>query len=520
MKILLGSLRWLLSVAFSAVGLRAAEAPDRVVQMSPFEVTADTIAFEKWIKVGSPHFTVYSDAALGEVSAVVREMEMMHLAAEHFFRRPALKLRPTIVVLPTSRSDWRRVESRGLKVEWNVAVSSTEGRAVDLITVQYDWQRAQGRDVFRGALGRAEMRALNLRGPLWFRRGTSAFFQTAKFTEDSVTLGEPHPRARALGLRGWLPWSRFFAVTPDSPEYTKSGEFARFEGQCVAFAQYLLTHPDPAWTDRLLRWAALLDAGCAPTEEEFRGVFGMDWTAWQQVMDEHRADRSAQGTKIRLSSAELAFPLTRFDLPVREMRELFVLSQILNQRVPESDAALDALLARGLKTEALREVLVEACLARKRRIEAMDQLRVLIAAEAKSPLVYALAAEQTFRAAVPEVTLWTRLASEQSEIRQWCRLALAREPLLPSANTVLAWTEALGPEVTDENVAAIETIYHTLAGNSSTIEVVSAWAVARWRAGQIYAARALATQLRDSPFADKRARALAEALLPELDRAR
>jgi hypothetical protein len=314
----------------------------------------------------------------------------------------------------------------------------------------------------------------------------------------------------------WLSWPNFFQVTSSSPEFTKKDGHRRFIGQSAAFVHSLLTNPDPAWRERLVRWATLQQAGVEPNETEFSKVFGYTWDTWQKEMDEHVRDRSEMTSTIHFTKEEASFPRAKVDLATREMRELFVLAQIHNQRIPASETSLDLMLAKGLKTESLRGLLLEACVKWKRQDAVQEQLRLMVGAGTQNPAVYAMAAEKLFRSRVTKISPRESVGDAAPEIRDLCRKALAIEPLHPEASNILAWTEALRPEVLSANVAAIEAISRTMSGIAPLQEIVGALAVAHWRTGNLKQARALAESLRDSPFANKKGKELAAALLKEL----
>lgn len=494
---------------------RPAESP--VVVMSPYEVSANSVAFEHWVKYRSPHFLVYSDASPKEVERAVSEFEQMHLAAVKYFNRPTFKRAPTIVVLPSERSDWRKLEST-IAVEWRVAVSQPTRRLQALVLVGYDWQGwlNGGDNVLLSALGSAELAEMKIEGPLWFNKGVGMFFETTRFEDNAVTLGKLSVRARTLWLHGWLPWPNLFKATSASPEFTKKDNIQSFTGQSAAFVHYLLTQRDPVWRERLMTWTAMLQAGREPTEEAFKGVFGQDWEAWQVTMKAHVRDRRDKTARIELTAEERNFPRTKVDLSPGEMREMFVLAQILNQRKPASEAALDLLLAKGLKSEALRGLLAEACLRWKRNAAAQEQLQALIAANSTNPMTFVARAEALLRARVPAINLHASLEEGREEIRQLCQKALELEPRHPDASYVLAWTEALGPNPSTENVTRIQKLIRDQEGISTAQEIVVVLAIAQDRIGESVAARKTAQAVVDSPFASTWAKQLASSLLREL----
>lgn len=501
--------------------LVAASAPPKTppptepaVTMSPFEVQAMSVDFKRWIKVGSPNFIVYTDASAAEASHVLREFEMLHAAGQRFFGRKALRLSPVTIILPTASSDWRKLEAKG-SVEWKAAVSTEADEIAELIVVQYDWQD-DGVWIVRAAQANCEARRLNLHGPFWFHRGLGSFLETAEFDKDSVTLGRVNPRASQLQHAAWLPWGRFFEVNPSSPEFTREKMVNQFEGQCAIFSQYLYTNPDRACVGRLTAWLDYLNAGHAPGEAEFKTIFTQDFKTWQRTMDQYIEGGRYRIYTVKVPPDSIRFAETKFTLPVREMRDLFVLAQILVQSVPASEVSLDAVLARGLKSESLRELLVAACLKWKRPDAALAQLNQLIAANSKNPRVYSLAANLVTDRNASTITLDARLGGEVTQVREWCRRALELEPLFPDANLTLAWAEALAPEVEQQGIAAIEEIYARIKGRMPAEDVIMALAVALWRSGDVETARDLSAKLKDGALGTKQSRELAAALLERL----
>lgn len=491
-----------------------ATAGEPAVTMSPFEVQAMSVDFRRWIKVGSPNFIVYTDATGAEASTALRELEMLHAAGQRFFGRRSLNLGPVTVILPTGSSDWRKLESKG-SVEWKAAVSTEADEIAELIVVQYDWQD-RGLSIMRAAQASCEAARLNLHGPFWFHRGLHSLLETAEFEKDSVGLGRANPRSLSLERGGWLPWGKFFSVTAASPEFRKEGLVDHYVAQTTIFTHYLFTNADRAWIGRLTSWLDYLNAGHEPTEAEFKAIFTQDWKTWQRTMERYSEEGRYRIYTVKVPPEAMRFTETKFDLPVREMRDLFVLAQILVQSVPASRASLDGVLEKGLKTESLRELLVAACVKWKAHEEALANLRLLMAAGSTNPRVYTQAANELMDRNAPKVTLDARLGEEVGEVRTWCQQALKLEPFFMDANLTLAWAEALAPEVDQQGIATIEVIYRNMKGLLPTDEVVMALAVALWRVGDSGTARELCAKLKDEALGTKRSRELARELFERI----
>ncbi len=495
----------------------AAEAAAPALQLSPFEVTARSLKFEHWLKISSPHFVIYTDASTKEATVLLQQMEMVHQAAQFFLHRKSLKVAPMIIVLPTGRSDWGKIKSRG-DVEWQVATSLV-GSSRKLIIVQHDWQ-ADGLDSVWSMMGLQEAINMNLDGPLWFRRGIARFFGTVTFTKDSLNLGKESFYTYYIKKNGWMNWSKFFSITANSPEFFQDGAVHdQYEGQCAVFAHYLLTNSDPASLPRLLGWNSYLEAGNEPTEESFKDLFQQDWKSFQAQIDKMLDGGTYSSGNIRFPPAALAFEIASGNPAPAEMRELFVLCQILNQSTKDSEISLDALLERGLKTDSLRELLADACQRRERKEGAERELRAVIAGGTSNPEVYANTAQLLFRKAVPKPSFAARLADESGEIHLWCNKALEIEPLDVTANETLAWAEAYAPTIEKQKIEILVRICHTLDQNAPTDEALMALAVARWRSGGLKQSRTICDLVLSSPFARKPAKSMARELLALLDAA-
>jgi len=489
------------------------------IALSPYEVTANKSEFDRWIKVTSPNFVIYSDARPEEAMALLEQMEMLRFTIQGFFGRRALAMSPMIVVLPTARSDWRKIQSKG-DVEWKVAISGHGGQLTHIVLAQYDWQ-ADGTGLIWSVLSRSTMSAMNFELEFWLRRGVGSFFETATFTKDALRIGSANLRTISLHTQGQMSWARFFEINAKSPEFLKDTSVMRqYDGQCAAFTQFMLANPDPIWMPRLLVWNALLTAGREPTEELFAEVFGETWKGWQKTMDTYLASGTFNLLTIKIPPSIRELPRRQLPLRTTEMRELFVLSQILNQDIPDSDVSLDALLARGLRTESLRELLVEACRVRKRDEATLDQLRVLIAQDSPNPRVHAAVASITAESRVPEPGIHARIDhATLEEMRSLCRRALDLEPIDFGVNTTLAWAEALAPEIDAASLEAIGAICRRLDGNGRTDLAIAALAVARWRAGRTESARVACQILLESPLSSENARRIATEITGELARA-
>ncbi len=489
-----------------------------VVMMSPYEVSAHTVEFKGWTKLRSPNFIVYTDASLKQVRPLIRQMEMLHLVAQVTFGRRPLAKSPAIVVLPTSSSDWKKVRSKG-EVEWRVAVSSL-GWVQPGSVVEYDWQ-ADGASVLWASLTRTELLWLGIELPLALNNGFAYYFETIRQTKGGLQVGRGNSRIAWLNGAKWFGWDELFTITGSSPVYTQDGSgISRFNAQSALFVHYLMTRDEPERLDQLLRWAALLRAGREPAEERFTEVFGLNWTEIRARLDRFTSGEKFNTKLYQFPPESLDFVVTEIDVKAQEMRDLFVLIQICNQRVPASEASLDVLLAKGLQTPELRQLLLEACREWKRSEGAWTQLNLMLQEDRATPEVYDLAMHLAFEEGGGSYGVDARLPEEAVETaRGWGRQALAREPLQDCINQTLCWVEALAPTVNAQSLDAIKDRLAALDGNGDTDVGLAAFAVAAWRAGEPARARRACEALLNSDYSGERSRAIAREVMLKLDAA-
>jgi hypothetical protein len=353
---------------------------------------------------------------------------------------------------------------------------------------------------------------MDIAAPFWFERGLSFYFDTAEFDGDRVKLGRIDARAYQLTQDAWVPWGRFFEVNPSSPEFTKESQVGRFEGQAALFTQFLLSNPDRRWSRKLIAWRDYLEAGGSPTESQFASVFGQDWKQWQFTLKSYLDSGRYNVFPIALAADVTHFPETHFDLPAREVRELFVLIQTLLQRVPDSAVSLDALLRNGLRSDCLRELLLESCNSWGRQDAALKVVRQLIASGSKNSRVYRMGDALLTRDAGP-FGLDSRMGPELPEVRGWDRRGIELEPLDVDLNESWAVNEACAPVVDQQSITTIEDCYRRIRNRRSTDQVIAALAMALWRIGDTQTAGDIAAKLADDPLVNKRYRALAQDLL-------
>lgn len=507
--------RSLLGGLLGVFAILEAKSTDSTVLMSPYEVVAESVEFKGWKKLRSPNFVVYTDASTKKVRPFLQQMEMMHMVAQVITGRRPLNHQPVHVVLPTSRSDWKKLQSKG-GVDWKVAVSS-ENEFTYLCVVEYDWQE-QGIYVMWASLAGIESTLLGIDWAFHLSKGFSFYFETMRPTDDGVKVGVGNPRINNLNHLGWLDWERFFAITGGSSEYRRSGSALQmFGGQAAVFMHYWLAQPPEQGLHKLLDWNTRLQAGREPTAEEFQKVFGMTFEELDDVMRDYVKKNRYVIRNYGIPTKMTDFVVTEIDVSAKEMRELFVLVQIKNQRIDDSKIALDSLLARGVETPHLRALLVAACHDWRRMDDALEVMQSMVAAGDEAAETWDGLATLTFVLEVGRPELETRISSALAErITGLVHGALARESLASGSNPVLAWTLALKEDVAPSDLDAIRAVCRKMDGNADTSNPLAALAVAAWRVGDEGLSRRLVDLLLASPYCDEHVIPLLEELSDRL----
>lgn len=497
--------------------LHAAQSPkdDQPVELSAYEVTAERIDFNKWIKVTSPHFVIYTDASVKETRQLAKRLEMIQEAVQFYFRRGLRKAPPLLVILPTTQSDWQKVKSTG--VEWK-ASSELLTKSRSMLVLQVDWQEDPGY-VFM-PVGAHGCELMNIEGPLWFSTGLHAFFFTITFEGDSLKIGMKSEWTTDVSRLGFMDWNRFFTLAESSPDYfADTDRHRRFNGQATAFIHYLLTNQDKTCTTKLLRWSALCEGKDKPSEEDFQSVFGQKFDEMERSMRRFQEGGRYTSNSISFPPEALKFDIQNESVSPKEMRELFVIAQATLQKTPSSLAAIDSILRHGLQNEDLREQFADCCLSRGRRADALAQYRLLIEHRSTNPGVYEEAASIEMHGETAEQNIDHHLGAEGVEVEKWARYAVELDPLFFEGYNTLAWVLASKAEVKPTDIETINQICHALSGKDPTDQPLAALAVAYWRSGDIAKAQKINKLLMESPYTRKRTRKIAEALLKHLNEA-
>jgi tetratricopeptide (TPR) repeat protein len=184
--------------------------------------------------------------------------------------------------------------------------------------------------------------------PVWINEGLAEYYRTFEVTQGGqrANIGRTVEEHLELLRRRRLPFTRFFAIDRDSPEYTESGaEREVLYAQGWAIVHHAI-HGESGRRDQLFEFARRV-AGGAATASAFRDVYGIELDALEQ--------------ELRLYVTRRVFDYSTLDLDGRVATALTVEPEPLPEI--EAEAWLGDLLAQmGMLDEASArlEAVVEA----------------------------------------------------------------------------------------------------------------------------------------------------------------
>lgn len=523
--------------------------------LEPFHVRANAMEFKDWHRVSSTSFVIYTDVSADAAETLARECEMLAMSMEAAFKRRPLRVSPIIIVAPRPASAWHELSEQLDIATPAGSWAKPTVKPVTLVVANTDWLADRG--LILVAVASALLDRLDLTAPEWFQVGVSQVFGRCDIVNDRLVLNFPQLWPDLLALRGWMPWGDFFVAGRDISASPDDEVRQRFQSQAAIFIRHLMVQRDARSLKKLLDWRAMQLSARIPTEKDFANHFGEKWSVWQSKLERYAraaasepATLAQDGAGSTVAARELGYSFGtgsfsrsgppraggalgsphsfvfqftpnerlqtfhRQELASKEVRELYLVAQTLRRRTPVAKATLAQLLRTGAVGPYLPELIAAACQWHGRPNEAVAFSNRLINAGVPNPWLYEFGARVRFDAFLPDIRSSTRLDLQAAiEIRALCEAALEREPRLSDAARMLAWTEALAPEVTPEAVAAADALYQRFKDEAGASELAAALALLQERNGNRQVALTLCRELVKSPQTSARALAVAQELL-------
>lgn len=195
-------------------------------------------AEERWIRIESPHFELYTDSGAASAREALKRFEQIR----HVFvtRAQGRQLTPLPVRIFMFKSE---ANFRPYQVHPDIAGYYQAGNDRDYIAMQ-----ANGPDLYRVVFHEYVHLLLRHAGwnvPVWFNEGTAEVYSTIEMSSSEVRIGELIPAHLAtLRTERLLDLPTLLAVDHRSPHYNERGKSGTFYAQSWALTHMLNFSPE------------------------------------------------------------------------------------------------------------------------------------------------------------------------------------------------------------------------------------------------------------------------------------
>lgn len=230
-----------------------------------FLAAAGAHAKDRWIKLTSPRFEVYTNARESVGRTVLERFEQVRGVFQSFSGNNRELPLPVRVFVFASESDFRPYRPS----EASLAFYQS-GPERDYIVMQ-----DAGQEAYRVVFHEYTHLVLNHSSgslPKWMEEGTAEFYSTLAFKDGSVQVGAPIiPHLKTLANSQWLSAAELSAVDANSPNYNEPAKAGVFYSESWALVHML--HFSPRYKAGLARYSELLKRN-TPSAIAFHQAFG------------------------------------------------------------------------------------------------------------------------------------------------------------------------------------------------------------------------------------------------------
>jgi len=232
---------------------------------------------ENWIEVGSPHFTVVTNANEKQGRHIADQFERMRSVFRVAF--PKLQIdpgAPLIVLAIKDEKGFRALEPEAYLAKGSVKLGGLFLRASDknYILMRLDAEGEHPYAIIYHEYTHLLVSSAAEWMPLWLNEGLAEFYQNTEIREKEVSLGEPS-RDNILLLREsrLLPLATLFTVDDNSPYYHEENKGNIFYAESWALLHFIQVKDRQENTNRLAQYGELLSQKVDPVTAATR-AFG------------------------------------------------------------------------------------------------------------------------------------------------------------------------------------------------------------------------------------------------------
>jgi tetratricopeptide (TPR) repeat protein len=238
---------------------------------------------EKWLKVSSGEFRIFSNAAARDTRRIATDLVTMREALGIATR---LKVRGSVpvnvIVFRDERGFGPYRDAMMQRKNAPVAGLFFGGEEAKFVLLNADTPSAD-RLVYH-ELTHYFVRNTATSIPLWLHEGLAEYYSTFDSRKDEVHLGRHVPEhVHWLREKPLIPLGQLFAVDARSPEYSEESRQGTFYAQSWALVHFLLVADNGARRRSLGNFLDLLSSG-RPTDEAFGAAFQMTYEEMEKAL--------------------------------------------------------------------------------------------------------------------------------------------------------------------------------------------------------------------------------------------
>jgi len=352
-----------------------------------------------WVSIGTPYFTVLSQASEGRTRAWAVEFEQFRRGLQLFVPIASRNISPvTVIIFKSERAlrPFKPLENgKPQKVDGFFIRTPTR----NIIAISLEGDRSDIREKIYHEGVHWYLSGLTAPLPLWLEEGLAEVFSTFTFDGDGFVVGQPQPGfTRLLRIVRPMPMAKFVRVNQKMLSYNDKKQVRAdvFYAQSWAFLHYLLFGKE---TDGRAKLGCYLQERLSDKSED--AVFASAFGASYEEMDARLWKYLESG-----KSNGLRYPLGRKiveeSMPLREATRgevAFALGVLLtgvnraSEATPYLRRATELIPADPTPWEAM----AEAAIAQKNYGEAAEHYRTAMAKGPISHFAYAFLADWTIR---------------------------------------------------------------------------------------------------------------------------
>lgn len=438
-------------------------------------------AAEQWLSARTAHFEMFSSESEKESRRILVALEQFRANFLASFPFPGASDPRTTIILFRSESQFRPYKPLFEGKPKDVAGYCLPGTDEVVIALTSDLgdSDTDPTEVIFHEYVHLLLHVRDARLPVWLNEGFAELYSTFNVIGDKVEFGLPKDHHVALLSRSaFLPLSKLFAVTHQSPDYNEEHRVGTLYAQSWALTHFLVCGEDRTNAAKLSRFIERLSRG-GDTEASFREAFGSDYKPLEHALRNYLDG----GRYLKRTTPALLPALEVKFQPATDAARDFALLNLRWRIHRPADTAFKAyeILRQAPDYPRPHELLAAIAAAEGDPTKAQSDWRRAAELQSDNPFVYAQLARESLSGFQGAAFLTVRLpAARLAELRVWTERALLLSPENADALEAAALTEALADEF---SIAAINRVQGQVLKMRDSSRTLLGLAIIRWRAG-------------------------------------